>query len=66
VLVDPPAFDLELLGREADGSEHAQPARLADGRDDVSAVAEREDRELDTQTITDRGTHRDSPFLLAP
>src|SRR5205807_3820748 len=38
VLVDPVELDGELFGREADGPEHAEPTRLADGGDHVAAV----------------------------
>ena len=57
VLVDPVQLDLELLGREGDGAEHAEPARLAHRGDDVAAVAEGEDRELDAEAVAERGAH---------
>src|SRR5690606_5209563 len=57
VLVEPGELDLELLGAEADGAEHADPARLGHRGDDVAAVAEGEDRELDAQLVADRGAH---------
>jgi hypothetical protein len=53
VLVDPVELDGELLGREADGTEHAEPAGIADGGDDVAAMGEGEDRELDPQLIAE-------------
>jgi hypothetical protein len=51
VLVDPVQLDLQLLGREADRAEHAEAACLADGDDDVAAVGEGEDRELDAEVV---------------
>jgi hypothetical protein len=57
VLVDPLELDLELLGREADGAEHAEAARLRDGGHDVAAVGEGEDRELDAQAVAEIGVH---------
>ena len=57
VLVDPVELDLELLGREADGAEHAEAAGLADRDDDVAAVGEGEDRELDAEVVADGGVH---------
>ncbi len=51
VLVDPVELDLELLGREADRAEHAEAAGLAHGDDDVAAVGEGEDRELDFHAL---------------
>ena len=57
VLVDPVQLDLELLGREADGAEHAEAAGLADGDDDVAAVGEGEDRELDAELVAEGGVH---------
>ena len=57
VLVDPVQFDLELFGREADRAEHPEAAGLAHGDDDVTAVGEREDRELDAQFVADGGVH---------
>ena len=50
-------LDLELLGAEPDGAEHAEAAGLAHGDDDVAAVGEGEDRELDAEVVTDRGAH---------
>ena len=53
VLVDPLQLDLELLGGEADGAEHAEAAGLGDGDDDVTAVGEGEDRELDAEVVAE-------------
>ena len=58
VLVDPVELDLELLGAEADGAEHAEAAGLAHRGDDVAAVREREDRVLDPEHVTQRGSHQ--------
>src|SRR6185503_8370606 len=57
VLVDPLELDFELSRRKPDGAEDAEPARLADCRDDVAAVAEGEDGELDAEPVTDRSVH---------
>ena len=57
VLVDPLELDLELLGREADGAEHAEATGLGHRGDDVAAVREGEDRELDAETFTELGVH---------
>ena len=57
VLVDPLELDLELLGREADRAQHAETAGLAHRDDDVAAVGEREDRELDAEFVADGSVH---------
>ena len=57
VLVDPVELDGQLLGAEAHRAEHAEPARPADSGDDVAAMGESEDRELDSELITDRCVH---------
>jgi hypothetical protein len=57
VLVDPLALDLELLGREPDGTEHAEATGLAHGDDDVAAMREGEDRELDAEVVADGRAH---------
>ena len=57
VLVDPLQLDLELIRRVSDRAEHAEPACLAHGDDDVPAVGEREDRELDVELVADGGVH---------
>jgi hypothetical protein len=57
-VLDPLQVDLELLGRMGDGTQHAETARLRDGGHDIAAVAEREDRELDSQHLRGCGLHR--------
>ena len=57
VLVDPVELDLELIVRVGERAEHAEPARAADGRDDVAAVAEGEDRELDPELLAESEFH---------
>ena len=47
VLVDPGQLDLELVGGEVQRAEHAHAAGPGDRGDDVAAVTEREDRELE-------------------
>ncbi len=62
VLVDPVELDLELLGAEADRSEDAKSARLADGRHDIAAMGEREDRVLDPKHVAQWCAHRLPPW----
>ena len=57
VLVDPVQLDLELFGGEADGAEHAEAAGLAHRDDDITAVREGEDRELDAEFVADGRMH---------
>ena len=57
MVVDPVELDLELVGRERDGAEDAEPAGLGDRGDDVAAVAEGEDRELDAEPVADGCAH---------
>ena len=55
--LDPGAVDLELFGRVCGDAEHAHATGLGDRGDDVAAVAEREDRELDAEHVADLGLH---------
>ena len=57
MLVDPGELDLELVGAEGQGSEHAVAAGPADRGDDVAAVGEGEERELDAEAVADFGRH---------
>ncbi len=57
VLVDPFQLDLELLGGEADRPQHAEATGLAHRDDDIAAVREREDRELDAELVADGSVH---------
>ena len=57
VLVDPVELDLEPLGLVGQRAEHAEAAGVGDRGDDVAAVAEGEDRELDPEAVTDRCAH---------
>ncbi len=59
VLVDPVELDLELLWRERDGAQHAEAPDLRHRGDDVAAVGEGEDGELDAELVADRRTHGD-------
>src|SRR5690606_25071811 len=61
VVVEPREFHLEVLGAEADRPEDAEPAGPAHGGDDVAAVAEGEDRELDSELVAELGAHGRSP-----
>ncbi len=56
--LDPVELDVELLRGEGDGTEHTHTARLAHRRDDVTAMAEGEDRELDAEQVAHWGPHR--------
>ncbi len=51
LLVDPGEVDLQRLRRVGGGTEHPHPARVAHGGDDVAAVAEGEDREVDPEVL---------------
>ena len=57
VLVDPVELDLELLRAEGQGAEDAEAAGATHRGDDVAAVAEREDRELESVAIAEVGVH---------
>jgi hypothetical protein len=57
VRVDPVELHLELLVRVRERAEDAEAAGAADGRDDVAAVGEGEDRELDVEEIANTGAH---------
>ena len=57
VLVDPGELDLELVGAERERAEHPVAAGLADRGDDVAAVREGEERELDAELVADGGAH---------
>jgi len=57
VVIDPLELDLQLLGREADSPQHAETTGLAHRDDDIAAVREREDRELDAEFVTDGSVH---------
>ncbi len=58
LVLDPLQVDLELFGRVGNGTEYAETTRFRHGGNDVTAVAEREDRELDTQHLGGGGLHR--------
>ncbi len=55
---DPVEVDLELAGAVGDGAEHPHAPGVGDGGDDVAAVAEGQDRELDAESLGDGGAHR--------
>src|SRR5262249_61877579 len=57
VLVDPGEPDVELVGRVGEGAEDPEAAGPAHGGDDVAAVREGEDRELDPELLGDRRPH---------
>ncbi len=58
LVLDPRQVDLELLGRVGDGAEHTESTCLRHGGDDIAAVAEGEDRELDVEHLGGGGLHR--------
>ena len=60
VLVEPVELGLQLLDREADGTEHAHGTGVAHRGHDVAAVGEGEDRELDVETLREGGLHDSS------
>ena len=57
VLVDPVQLELELVGREGERAEHAHAAGVGDRGDDVAAVREGEDRELDAEHLGETVLH---------
>ena len=70
VVVDPGELDLELVGAEGEGAEHAVATGPAHLGDDVAAVGEGEERELDAEAVTDLGAHvgqrNENVFHLPP
>ena len=66
VLVDPATLDLELLGGEGKGAEHAHAAGAADRGHHVTAVAEGEDGELEAEGLGDAGAHLAIPLRVVP
>ena len=63
LVLDPVEVDLELAVGVADRPEHTEAPGTRHRRDDVSAVAESEDRQVDTEHLRDTGLHELSPFL---
>jgi hypothetical protein len=57
VLVDPGQFNLELIGAEGQGAEHAIATGPTDLGHDVTAMGEGEERELDAESVTDWSEH---------
>jgi hypothetical protein len=53
LFVDPGQVDLEGARAVAGRAEDPEAAGVGDGRDDVPAVAEGEDRELDPEAVAD-------------
>jgi len=66
VLVDPLALLLEFLGREADRTQHAESSGFADRNDDVTAVGEGEDRNVDSKDVANVGVHLGLPVSHWP
>ena len=64
VLVDPAQFLLELVGPERHPAEHTQPTGVGHRGDDIAAMAEGEQRELDAVGVADRCLH--SPSITLP
>ena len=63
VLVDPGQLQLEFLGGERQGAQHAHAAGVGDGGDHVAAVGEGEDRVLDAEPLRERVVHADSSSI---
>jgi hypothetical protein len=55
--VEPRELDLELLGVETHGTEHAEAACFAHRGHDITAVCEGEDRELDAESVAELCVH---------
>jgi hypothetical protein len=55
LLIDPRQFPLQLVGREPQGAQHAEPAGLADLGHHRRMHAEREDRVVDAEPLGQRG-----------
>ena len=53
MVIDPRQFLVELLRSERGRAKHAESARIGDRGDDVAAVAEGEERKIDTELFTD-------------
>src|SRR5215217_8820561 len=60
MVVDPRQLLVELLGRKRRRAQHAEPARVGHRRHDVAAMAKREEREIDTELLTDGWLHTTS------
>ena len=58
MLVDPVEFDIEGRRRVPGGAEDSETAGVGDRRDDIAAMAEREQRELDAEFVAESGIHR--------
>ncbi|MGX1336818.1 hypothetical protein AB7M73_002078 [Bradyrhizobium japonicum] len=65
MIVDPFQLAFERVGRVHRGTQHAKAAGTADGGNDVAAMAEGEQRELDAQHVTDRRFHGSLPAAVA-
>ena len=57
VRVDPGEFLLQALGGHAGRAEHPHPAGPRYRRDDIAAMAESEEREVEPETVTQYGFH---------
>ena len=57
VLVDPIEFDLEAFGFVGERAQDPEASGVGDRGDDVAAMTEREDRELDVESFTNRCLH---------
>ena len=57
LVLDPLEIDLELLWRMGNCAEHTETTRFGDGGNDVAAVSEREDRNVDPEHVGHRGLH---------
>ena len=57
LLVEPPQVVLQLFDGLPGGAEHADTAAIRHRRNDISTVAEREDRKGDSQPLREHGFH---------
>jgi len=62
LLVDPGEFLVEPIRGEGRAAEHTEAAGIGDRGNDVAAVAEGEQREVDAELVADRGLH---PSVIA-
>ena len=56
--VDPVEFDFEALRRIRQRTQHTETASAGHGRNNIAAVRKCKERNIDTELVTDRRTHR--------
>ena len=57
MVIDPAQFGFELFGADSRSAENTEATGLRDLDDHIAAMREREDRQLATQSFTDRRAH---------